>query len=51
MTLLEAWCYQLVKKFMPFLKPEGSLPCSQDTTTGLHFEPSGLCPYPHVLFL
>jgi hypothetical protein len=43
--VLEACGHQLVKEFLLFVEPEGSLPCPQETTTGPNFEPHAFCPY------
>jgi hypothetical protein len=40
---------ELVKNFLTFTEPEGSLPCSQEPTTGPYPEPDESSP-PYILF-
>jgi len=42
---------QHVKKFPAFMKPEGSLPCSQHPATGPYPEADKSSPQPLILFL
>jgi hypothetical protein len=41
---------QLVKKFPPFMDPEGSLPCSQRPDNGAYPKPYKANPHPPILF-
>jgi hypothetical protein len=41
---------QLVKKFSPFVEPEGSSPCSQEPAIGHYLEPYASSPHLSTLF-
>jgi len=41
----------LVKKLSPFMKPEGSMLCSQQPTIQPYFEPDEFVQHPYTLFL
>jgi hypothetical protein len=42
---------QLINKFQCFMEPEGSLVCSQESSTGSHPEPDEFSPHHPTLFL
>jgi hypothetical protein len=41
---------KLLKIFHPYMKPEGSLQCSEDPTTEPHLEPAECGPQLHISF-